>query len=181
MMRNRWLVWSLLVLSVACSHDDSPGGFSQEEVEDIPPGTAQGSLASGQYDVEAYTAACDGICGGSTGLYTFTICDVGDRDDQRVDVKQDDGRLQIDGDDSLFVSRMIGGIDDDGWFDVGGYGTEAGGSVEATGRLTGQVEGEDVSGVFELWVRGHWDGEPVDCRARYEVEGTREADSSDED
>ena len=53
--------------------------------------------------------------------------------------------------------------------------------MEATGRLIGQVEGDDVTGVFELWVRGRWDSERIDCRANYEIEGTRRASTVEDD
>ena len=109
---NRMGVLAFVVVGwvAACSDGGSPDGLSTEDVQDLPAGTARGEAVSGDYDVEAYTASCAGICGGSTGLYSFTICDVGDREDRQFEVRQDHGRLRIDGDESLFVSRLEGGI-----------------------------------------------------------------------
>jgi hypothetical protein len=170
-----------LLFPLACGDDDPAGGLQPEDVGSIPAGNAVGTDASGTYDIEAYTFACGGVCRAGEGWLSFTVCDVGDRDDEHLDVVQEDGHLQVDGDDGLFVSRLEGGLHGDGSFDVGGYGTEAGGSVEATGRMTGDLDGDDVSGVFELWVRGNVDGDPLDCRASYDVKGHKVAPAHDDD
>jgi hypothetical protein len=170
----RWTrSWILpLVLSVGCRDEDAVS-LQRDDVTNLPPGTAVGSAASGRYEVESYTSECAGRCRAGEGWLSFVVCDVGNRDQEVVEVVQEEGRLQVDGGEHLFISRMRGGVDADGRFEVGGYGTEAGGSIEATGRLEGQLEGARVDAIFDVWVRGTYGDDVLDCKAQYEVAGTK--------
>ena len=74
---------ALLVAIAACG---SGGGLSKEEVQNIPPGTAVGTAASGRYDLELYTVACSGQCQVRNNGLTGSACDVGNVDTASVQV-----------------------------------------------------------------------------------------------
>jgi hypothetical protein len=172
MMTKSPAPWLLaLVCAVGCGDDD--GGLDIDEVTNLPPGDADGDAASGTWTFEAYTSACAGVCSAGGGVLTAIFCEVGNRDNASAMVTQDDGALQIDVDDSFFVSRLKGGVDADGAFDVGGYGTENGGALGITARLVGAFEGDAAEGTAELRIVGEAYDDRIDCRASYDVTGTR--------
>lgn len=169
-MTNSSRAWVLaVVLAAGCGGDDE--GLDPEEVTNVPPGDGKGEAASGMWSFEAYTSACSGKCSAAEGFVVF--CEVGNRDSAEAMIVQDDGALQIDVDESFFVSRLKGGVDKDGSFDVGGYGTESGGALEITARVTGTFEGDDSTGVGEFRILGDSNGDFVDCQATYEITGMR--------
>lgn len=71
------------------------------------------------------------------------------------------------------VSRMRGGVDADGAFTIGGYGTEFGGRLEITGRVDGTIGGDELSGVATYRLVGSSDEGSVHCNATYDVTGSR--------
>ncbi len=158
-----------LALVVGC------GGGSEldrDEVTNIPPGNATGSAASGSYTFELYVSKCSGTCPLVTvGLSTLSTCDVGFRDEADVTLTQSDGRIQIDSQD-LLVTRMVGGLNADGSFDVGGYGTQLSGAIEITTRAHGVLAQDgSVTAQNRTRAQGNVNGTTVDCTATYDVTG----------
>lgn len=162
------------VLMLAACNEPGRGGDPIEDAMSVPPGDAVGTDRSGEYDVEIYTARCDGRCGANEAGFTISFCDVGDRQSDSVVATQKDGELRIDGDDGNYVSRYTGGIDTDGSFEVGGYATSLGGAIEATAFVEGTFDGTNAyDAVAEIHVWGTYDEQSVDCFATYEAEGVR--------
>jgi hypothetical protein len=65
-----------------------------------------------------------------------------------------DGALQIDVDGNDYVSRLAGGIDGDGSYDVGGLRTQFGGQVTITARTQGTLVTAGLTGTARLRVGG---------------------------
>ena len=162
------------LLSLAACNNHHRGDNAIEHAMSVPPGNATGTDRSGEYSVEIYTASCEGRCGAVDGGWTISFCDVGQRDMESFTAKQEDGELQIDGDDDNYVSRYTGGVDSDGTFEVGGYATSLGGAIEATAFVEGSFEEKaKLQAVADIHIWGTYDEESVDCFATYEVEGDR--------
>ncbi len=169
-MTNRALVLVSLV-AVACG---SPGDLTPDAVRTIPDGDASGAAWSGAYEIEIRTVECSGTCGPFTvGIFSASVCDVGDVDTERVEVVQTEGHLQIDTSD--LPSRFEGGVFANGSFDVGGYATQFGGELEISARGEGTI---DPSGRIEATIRsrtwGQVEGQGADCLGVREVTGVRE-------
>ncbi len=61
--------------------------------------------------------------------------------------------------------RLVGGINADGTWDVGGYGTKFGGRLESTTRLQGtHQDGQPLDATVEVHVVGVVGETDVDCR-----------------
>ena len=114
------LVMALATASIGCGD----GGLDPFSVTTIPDGNATGTAASGIYDIEIRTVDCDGICAGSSGIFSLSFCDIGDVDQETITITQSDGHLSIDWDEP--ISRLEGGLDQSGQYDVGGVGTQGG-------------------------------------------------------
>lgn len=172
-----------LAVSGCSSDGSSDDETSIDAVTTIPAGDAAGKKASGTYSIELYTSACSGRCSAPTQPWEITFCDVGNRDDETIEVAQDDGELRIDGDDDGYVSRLDGGINVDGTFDVGGHATNSGGAVRSTARVDGMLEDDgSISALVTARVWGEVDGHSVNCAIEYELEGERvHADDHDDD
>lgn len=172
----RWFLWlGLGAWLAACGGGGGDGGYlSKDTVTDLPAGDATGSDFSGEYDVELYTSDCSGKCPViDYGWFTWSICDVGDKDDDVVTIQQTDGRLQVDSDGGLEVTRLIGGINSDGSFDVGGYSTEDSGNVQITARAEGDLSGATITATAKAAAHGTTsDGTRIDCTATYEITGS---------
>jgi hypothetical protein len=151
----------------------APRGLTPEEVTSLPPGNASGSDVSGDYELEAFFADCDGRCP-LVGPFEVSTCDVGTVGDVDAEITQEDGRLTVDVNSSLLDFRAEGGINADGTFDVGGYATQLGGAVEVIARFSGTV-GADGQLVAEgqVLARGEVDGETIDCVGTFELDGSR--------
>ncbi|MBX3273721.1 MAG: hypothetical protein KF729_25880 [Sandaracinaceae bacterium] len=168
-MRNLLtILLSFAVLGCGGGQDLSPDG-----VRSIPPGDASGAALAGEYRVRVRVVECAGACGPfSVGIFSSTVCDVGDVDEVSLLVAHDGGRLAIDTDD--LPSRFEGGAFTDGSFDVGGYATQFGGGLEITARSLGTI---DASGRIEATVRSRTWGrigeQSADCYGVREVVGTR--------
>lgn len=146
--------------------------LDRDAVTNIPPGDATGSAASGSYSFDLYISKCSGTCPLITvGLSTLSTCDVGFRDTADVTLTQSDGRIQIDSQD-LLVTRMTGGLDADGSFDVGGYGTQLSGAIDITTRAHGVLAQDgSVTAQNRTRAQGNVNGTKVDCTATYDVTG----------
>ena len=157
------------LVGVGCGGD---GDLDPDSVTTIPPGDATGSAATGSYVLESITTSCDGDCVTEVEGFPYSACDVGTRLDAHAEVTQDEGALTIDVDDSDYVSRLEGGIDADGRFEVGGLRTQYGGEVRITARSIGTIGGGTVTSEGRLLVAGMG----LDCRIGVDATGTREPD-----
>ena len=155
-----------ILLLVACNGTDD---LDPDTVTSIPPGTAIGTAATGAYEMESVTVECSGKCNTTFDGVIYSACDVGTRLDDTVLVTQTDGALQIDVEDSDYVSRLAGGLDSDGTYDVGGLRTQLGGAITITARVRGSIASSSLSGTARLWVSGRG----LDCVITSEVTGTR--------
>ncbi|MEM9074061.1 MAG: hypothetical protein AAGE52_36550 [Myxococcota bacterium] len=151
------------------------GGLSAGEVEDLPSGNAIGTDLSGTYELDALTVACSGSCApiDAFGLFV-TLCDVGDRNSDVAVVTQTDGVLRVDVEDNLSISRLEGGIFNDGSFEIGGVKTELGGRARFISRATGFLDADGWRGELEVRSVGSAEGQSRDCTAIVEVTGERE-------
>ena len=169
----RCVLGALCAFAIGCS-DDGSADLAVDVVTNLPDGTGTGTTASGEYDVELYTAACGGGCVVDYQGFTISLCDVGSRDSVTLTVTQTEGHLQVDvPDDSLYVTRLEGGIDEAGGFDVGGYATQQGGTVTITARVRGTLVDGALAGTALAHGDGNVDGHGIDCIATYELTGTR--------
>ncbi len=173
------LAGGLVALVLAGCGGDS--FLDRDTVTDLPSGTATGSSFTGEYDIEIYTSDCSGKCPLiDYDWFTYTVCDVGMKDDDEVSLSQTDGRLQVDSDGGLPVTRLIGGIDADGWFDAGGWATQAGGEVEITARVQGTIGSDGaIIATANLRADGTAEGETIACRGEFEITGRRSDPGSD--
>ena len=169
---RRLLLCTMVAAALGCGGGD--GDLGRDVVTSLPDGTASGTAASGTYDIELYTSACSGRCAANTGVFTVTVCDVGQRSTATMTAAQTDGHLQVDAaEGSLMVTRLVGGINADDSFDVGGYGTQNGGTVDVTARARGSM-GATLTGTVEAHAAGSVGSGNLDCRATYDLTGTRQ-------
>ena len=164
----------LIPLALAVSACGGPSDLAPDAVRSIPDGDGTGSALGGDYAVELRTVDFSGSCGPFVvGIFTASVCDVGDVVTEHITVEQREGHLVIDTSD--LPSRFEGGAYDDASFDVGGYATEFGGAIEITARSLGRI---DESGRIEATVRsrtwGDFEGQSADCYGVREVSGARE-------
>ncbi len=168
--------WIGLVLLAACGGGDPSvpgGGLARDDVDHLPAGTGTGTAASGEYRVEMLTIDCLGTCPVvHSGPFSASTCDVDQLDHPDLDVTQTDGALVMDAE-GLVVDRLAGGIDADGRYVVGAYGTQASGDVDVFVRSTGTLDGEHFTGMAESHGVGSVNGTAIDCTAIYEVTGER--------
>jgi hypothetical protein len=166
-----------LVVMITAACGGGGGSFEEdldpEVVTNLPAGDGTGTAATGDYDLVSVTTACAGDCllGGSDMDPGFPICDVGTELTQTAHVEQDGGVLDIDVDDSEYVSQLAGGVNADGSFEVGGYITQNGGEVEVTSREVGTFDATSLSGTGRLQVIGG----DLDCLIEVDLDGTRQA------
>jgi len=157
----------LLVVVAACGGGDSD--LDADVVTNLPPGTATGDAMTGSYRMESLTTDCSGDCSTTVDDVVYSACDIGTRMTDYVDVTQTNGALVIDIDGNDYVSRLAGGIDTDGGYDIGGLRTQLGGSVTITARATGTFAGDSMTGEARLHVSGHG----IDCHIETDVTGAR--------
>ena len=148
----------------------SSGNLSISEVTNIPDGDGTGLAFTDSYNVDIRTISCSGSCPAiQSGIFTITLCDVGDRDQEIMQVTQRDGHLEVDGD-GLYINHMEGGIFQDGSFEVGGYATEYSGGVDITGRVEGSITSEhQISATAILYARGSVEDTNISCKGTYEI------------
>jgi hypothetical protein len=168
------LVVSAICLgSAACG---APDGLGRDDVTTIGPGDASGAEWGGVYSISVRTEDCEGSCSVEAEYFTASICDVGDVDTEAVLITQDDGALSVEWDEPL--SLLEGGVDADGTFEVGGFGTESGGDLEISLRVDGTFSGAILSARARSWSVGEVMDDGVDCLGHYVIEGTRSASST---
>lgn len=168
-MNVRHLILSSALLLAACGSDD----LSRDAVQTIPDADGVGSALSGTYELEIRTVECRGSCGPfSVGIFSASVCDVGDVDTDRVEVVQTDGHLRIET--GELPSLFEGGAYADGSFDVGGYATQSGGALEITARSIGQLRDDELTATVESRTWGNVEGQGADCYGLREVSGTRD-------
>lgn len=155
------------VLLAACSSGSDD--LDADVVTNLPPGDATGSALSGSYRMEALTTKCSGKCSTTIDSFAYSACDVGTRQDDTVEITQTDGALRIDVEDSDYVSRLAGGVDTTGVFDVGGLRTQLGGDITIIARSHGTIVGTSLTGDARL----HVGGRGLDCLIEIEVTGTK--------
>jgi hypothetical protein len=147
---------SVCLLVAACSGGSSD--LDADVVTSLPPGDATGTAMTGSYRMETITTDCAGTCSTSADGIIYSACDIGTRLENTVMITQTDGALRIDVDDSDYVSRLEGGLDASGAFDVGGLVTQL-----------GTLAGTTMTGVGRLRVRGRG----LDCHIEVDASGTR--------
>jgi hypothetical protein len=162
-MRNAPMIW---ILVAACGGSDD---LDPAVVTNLPAGDATGTAATGTWEMESITTACGGTCVGRIDGVTFSACDIGTRLDETAEVTQSEGALVLDIADSEYVSRLAGGIDADGGYEVGGLRTLQGGSLTITARSIGTLAGDTMTGSARL----HASGSGLDCTIEVDVDGTR--------
>jgi hypothetical protein len=119
--------------------------------------------------MESVTTDCSGDCTTSFDGAIYSACDIGTRLEDTVTITQADGALKIDVDDSDYVSRLEGGIDADGSFEVGGLRTQLGGQITITARTLGTFSGATMTATARLRVTGNGLG----CHIEADVDGAR--------
>jgi len=169
-MTQRHLI-ALAFLLGACG---GPGDLSPDAVRSIPDGDGSGAALTGEYSVEIRTIECRGSCGPfAVGIFSASVCDVGDVDTERVSVVHEGGHLRIDTSD--LPSRFEGAAFQDHSFDVGGYATQFGGALEITARALGTIdERGELDATIRSWTGGEVEGENADCIGVREVTGARD-------
>jgi hypothetical protein len=156
----------LLTTTLACG--DEP--LSEEAVTSIPPGDAVGTALTGDVGIEWTTVACEGICARVkvSAVESLSVCDVGFRQSTTGRLTQTDGRLQLDVDRSLFASRLVGGVNRDGSFDIGGLKTELGQELRLRTRVTGNLAGGALAEA-RTQSTGRADTPDQRCESRHEL------------
>lgn len=176
------LVWTVLLggLAIGCESESAEMEAAEDEylardvVESIPEGDAAGEAFSGSYQTRATIISCAGSCGPiDTGGTTYDVCERDAESIEWITVYQEDGTLRVDLDDDGHIGinldgyvpvRLNGGIDADGSWDIGGYGTKFGGKLESTARARGTVEmDEPLEGTVEVRVFGAVSETDIDC------------------
>jgi hypothetical protein len=160
-------------LAVGCGSSSSD--LSRGSVTSIPAGDATGTTASGSYHLDVLTQACAGDCSYTVGGSRSSVCDVGVRQSATITVTQADGRLQVDAEDqTLYVSRLIGGVYRDGRFEVGGYATQGAGAVEILERVTGTVSAQgQLTATAEVAGHGAVGSDSISCTGTFAISGAR--------
>jgi len=154
-------------LVAACSGGSSD--LDADVVTSLPPGDATGTAMTGSYRMDTITTDCAGTCSTTVDGFIYSACDIGTRLENTVMITQTDGALRIDVDDSDYVSRLEGGLDASGVFDVGGLVTQLGGQVAITSRTQGMFVGNTITAASRLRVRGRG----LDCHIEVDASGTR--------
>lgn len=165
------MAFGIVVLTGAGCDDP----LSESAVTTIPPGSAVGTTLSGDYQIELVTTSCEGVCAPVkvTELETISVCDLGFRHRSKARVTQTNGALQLDVDDLLFASRLVGGVDADGSFDIGGVKTEASQSLTLRTRFTGKLDAGSGLGTVRTYSTGRADLPEQRCESRHELRLTR--------
>ena len=157
-----------LVAVAACG--GGGGDLDPDVVTELPPGDGTGTAATGTYEMSTVTTDCAGSCRIEVEGFPYSACDIGTRLDETAEVTQTDGLLVVDVDDSNYVSRLEGGIDADGSYEVGGLRTQNGGEVVITARSVGTVTGGTWTGTARLLVKGMG----LNCTIEADASGTRD-------
>jgi hypothetical protein len=161
--------WPVLLVLLACGGDDDD--LDPDVVTTLPPGDATGDAASGRWELVSLTTACRGTCATTVNGFSISACDVGTRIEESAQLTQQGGALVIDVPRNDYVSRLAGGIDADGSYDVGGLRTQNGGQVRITARSRGTIAGDTMTGSVRLLVVGMG----LECFIDVDAEGERDS------
>lgn len=165
MLTTRYLTTLLFVTSsavfVACGTTDDDT-LDRESVSDLPPGTAVGSAASGDYTAEIRTTGCSGACPAGA-------CREGSVASGTLAVVQRDGYLSM----TALGGLLEGGIENDGSFEVGGWTTVQAGALQQAFRSSGVHTGNGFNASIEARRWGMSEGVSVDCIQSGIITGTR--------
>lgn len=164
------------VALVACGDDDlalvaSGDPALNPHVETPADGDAVGAEFAGEWDLELVWTACSGTCAVDTVFGPSSVCDVGVVRDDRGEIAQTDGELQIDLDGEDL--RFAGGANSDGTFDVLSVATQFGGALEIRVRAKGTITGETLAADASSHTSGQTDGGSLNCWGTVEISGTR--------
>ena len=153
------------------------GDLTRGAVTSIPPGTGTGTAFTGIYGLVARTNLCEGVCIPiNLGQVTGVPCQFGQVTNLDVIATQNGGQFSATADpDGFIIAALMGGINIDGSFDIGGARQVGGKNVESKSRITGRI---DSSGFFLAKLRIHTVGDIsdrlfLDCFATIDVEGFR--------
>ena len=191
-MRNFGL-WAALLgaASPGCDSETSPPAMEEDDylgreaVTSIPDGDAVGNGFSGGYQARATTVSCTGACDAVTvGGTSFPVCERDVESIEWVAVSQEDGHLRVDLDDDGHIginldgyvpTRLEGGIDADGTWEVGGYGTKFNSRLESTARARGTLQPDaPLDGTVEVHTYGIVDDVEVDCYTTHHLASQEE-------
>lgn len=161
----------LVVLAAGTAACDAPADLGRDAVTTIPAGDASGASFSGQYAVEVRTTDCEGTCAADTEWFTVSVCDVGDVTTEWVTITQDGGSLEASWEEPLSLLR--GGVRQSGAFEMGGFGTQSGGQLEISLRVSGSIGETKLEADARSWTVGSIDGGSLDCVGRYTVSAPR--------
>jgi hypothetical protein len=165
------LVSTLSALPACDGNGD--GSLSPEAVSAIPPGTGRGSSLSGEYRVTRVTTSCEGRCAATVSGFLATVCDVGEIVSGEATFTQTDGTLEAFAPDEI-PALYRGGVALDGTYDLGGYATQNGATIEITVRSEGTLTTSSLTGTARSHTWGEIDDATLDCVGRYDVSGTRD-------
>jgi hypothetical protein len=148
-----------LVFFAACG-GGSGGDLERDDVINLPAGSGTGTAATGTYLMELRVTACVGTC-------TPGVCEDGDVVGGEAAVTQQDGRLTLD----AGGVPLTGGIDTDGGYVIGGFGTL--GTLDAAIRSEGTWSGDSLNGTYDAHIVGTQGGDSIDCTVESSLSGTR--------
>lgn len=164
-------VFAAVTLALAAAGCGGPADLQRDAVTTIPAGDAKGTAFSGRYAVEVRTTDCEGACAADTRWGTVSVCDVGDVDSAWVTITQDAGKLEASWEEPLSLLR--GGVSEGGAFEMGGYGTQSGGALEISLRVSGTIGEAKLEAEARSWTVGFIEGGTLDCVGRYAVSAPR--------
>lgn len=163
----------LMILASGCGSSE----LDPDVVTNLPPGDANGTAHSGQYQLTILTKTCDGRCPTfQVWGFTVRICSPGNTDTERVTVTQTDGVLEVtELGSSMYVQSLKGGVNTNGSFDVGGYEVQQGVDVGVSARVQGQIDNNGkIQATAKLLGNGTAEGETIACTGTFDITGVRE-------
>ncbi len=154
--------------------------LGREAVTSIPEGDAVGDAFSGDYQTRATVVSCAGECGPfEAGETTYMVCERDAESVEWVSATQQDGALSVRLDDDGHIGINLdgyvpivleGGIHADGQWEVGGYDTKFGDSLESTARARGSAQpDEPLEGTLEVHSFGVVGDVEIDCRTTHRL------------
>jgi hypothetical protein len=175
--RPLWILGLTALLSGATTAGGCGGDSTLDPavVSALPVGSATGTEGSGKYHIDLYVTACSGNCPQLLyGIFTVSTCDIAHKDSTTATLTQVQGALQVDLPSDILVTRMKGGINLDGSFDVGGVGTQLSGALTVSARANGHLlTDKTLTGSARARGTGTINGVSIDCTAAYDMSGKK--------
>ncbi len=142
------------------------------ELDELPPGDAEGSGFDGRYEVTATEVACEGRCELETEEGVASDCRLGETSESLVALTHDDGAL------TLLVDATPdtygGSMNADGSFDAVGEATEDERGLQLRNRVVGDIDGGGALTAIVISRRfGQLERGALDCRHTYDIRGQR--------